>query len=253
MKYRVTEEETIAQGEKFRRNYPPFKPFALTDQEKMRIGEGYMNLFTTQNGQDFDDYGMTDHSDKTARYLPHLRPGDSILLLGTGTGREVLAAKSVGLKAIGTTFGSRNVAFAKILGLTDEEILEVACETLPFAANTFDAVAGYQIFEHTLSPLLFLLEQSRVLKMGGKLMLEWPPAKDYSQGDNPHHQVCFTPGQARALFEKAGFGDIKLYLDDMSPVAEEDMWRGDQTKMLCIEGVKVPCFKDYVLRHWASH
>ena len=64
--------------------------------------------------------------------------------------------------------------------------------------------------EHAMAPMLFLLEQGRVLKPNGTLMLEWPPAKDYTMGENPHHQMCFTPGQAHALFLKAGFKDIKL-------------------------------------------
>ena len=248
MVYRITEEEVRASQVEYKKNYKPWRPFTFTSELATGVYKRIANLVTTQNGQDTDDYAVHE-GNKVEKYLSAYSEGSKVLLLGVGTGREVLAAKGIGFNAVGTTLGSRNTDYAhNYLGLGPDEVLECLNEKLPFTANSFDVVAGFQIFEHTIAPLLFLLEQRRVLKFGGKLLLEWPPAKDYTMGDNPHHQVCFTPGQARDLFLKAGFDSVKLYYDDMYPVPDEDLWRGDQDKMLVVEGIKGNCGKDYVQR-----
>jgi len=244
--YRVTEEEILSAQVEYKKNYPEFKPFRLTNRDASHIAHCFMALLTTQNGADTDDYSVGDNN-KVEKYLSGVPTGSKVLILGTGTGREVLVAKSLGLEAIGTTLGSRNVYFGiHKLGLKDTEILECPNEALPFKRETFDTVAGFQVFEHAVAPLLFLIEQSRVLKTGGKLILEWPPGDKFNMKDNPHHQICFSPGQAFALFEKAGFSDIKVYYDDLTLIPEEDLWRGDQTKMMCIEGIKAPSSQVYI-------
>lgn len=249
--YRVTDEQIQADQREYKKKYKPFRPFTPTEHNKTKMSAAFMNLVTTQNGQDTDDYCVGDNN-KVERYLSDLPEGSDVLLLGTGTGREVLVAKELGYHAVGTTLGSRNIDFGvDVLGLDPSELRECLNEDLPFRNETFDCVAGFQIFEHTLSPLLFLLEQTRVLKIGGKLFLEWPPANQFSMEDNPHHQVCFSFGQAHALFQKAGLTDIKVYYDDMSPVASEDMWREDQNKMLCIEGTRGTAGKHYIQKAWS--
>jgi SAM-dependent methyltransferase len=248
MVYRVTGEESIASQDEYKKNYKPFRPFKVTAQAATHVARGFDNLVSTQNGQDTDDYVVGDNN-PVERYLSDYTVGTRVLLLGVGTGREVMAAKAIGLDAVGITLGSRNTDYAyDYLGLTKEEVFECLTEALPYDPDTFDVVAGFQIFEHTISPLMFLLEQRRVLKPGGKLLLEWPPAEGFHMDDNPHHQVCFTPGQAYMLFRKAGFDNIKLYYDDHSVIPEDDWWRADQNKMLVIEGVKGPARKDYIQR-----
>lgn len=249
--YRVTDKQVQADQAQYKTIYKPFRPFKPTAHNVQKMSSSFLNLVMTQNGQDTDDYCIGDNN-KVEKYLSDLPKGSDVLLLGTGTGREVLVAKELGLHAKGTTLGSRNIDFGiDMLDLQADELLECLNEDLPFRKETFDCVAGFQVFEHTLSPLAFLLEQSRVLKFGGKLVLEWPPANQFSMEGNPHHQVCFSFGQAKALFQKAGFADIKVYYDDLTPVTEADMWREDQTKMLCIEGVKVPSSQPYIVHAWS--
>lgn len=245
--YRISEEEMLAAQAEYKKRYKPWRPFVVDSKLQEGIAKRFANLISTQNGQDTDDYSVEDNN-KTELYLSGCAPGSDILMLGVGTGREVLTAKAMGLNAVGTTLGSRNTDYARdYLGL-GEEVLECLNEVLPFPTESFDIVVGFQIFEHTLAPLLFLLEQRRVLRNGGKLLLEWPHADKYHMDDNPHHQVCFTPGQAYVLFRKAGFSNIKLYYNDLSPIEEKDWWRADLTKMMVIEGVKVKVGKDYILR-----
>jgi len=248
MVYRVSDSQIQADQAAYKKRYKNFRAFSPSEHNTQKVASAFMNLVTTQNGMDTDDYCIADNN-KIERYLSVFTPGARLLLLGTGTGREVIVAKELGYSAVGTTLGSRNIDFGvECLGLSPDELIECLNEDLPFSKDSFDCVAGFQVFEHAIAPLLFLLEQHRVLKVGGKLLLEWPPADQFSMEDNPHHQVCFSPGQAYALFQKAGFGSIRVFYDDLSPISEEDFWRGDQNKMLCIEGTKLPPTKDYIIR-----
>jgi SAM-dependent methyltransferase len=249
--YRVTHEEVTKQTDEYRKKYPPFVPYISTPLDMYKISIFYKNILTTQNGQDTDDY-VIDDNNKVERYLKGTVVGAKVLILGTGSGREIIVAKEMGLNAIGTTLGSRNIHFAQTyLGLKPEEVIECLNEALPFGNCTFDVVTGFQVFEHAVSPLLFLLEQGRVLKFGGRIMLEWPPPDNYSMYDNPHHQVCFVPGQAKVLLDKAAFSRVRCFYDDGSDIPEDKFWSGYHDKMLCVEGYKdSKGVQEFVRRHW---
>jgi len=249
--YRTSKKEVMRTQDEYKKNYAPFRPFVVTHEQRIEIGNRTAIVIKTQNGQDTDDY-VIDDNNKVEKYLKDFPRGSRILLVGVGTGREVLVAKELGFNAAGITFGSRNLDFGhKYLGLSEEEHFEALAEVLPFQKETFDVVAGFQVFEHTISPLIFLLEQGRVLKYGGTLILEWPPPKSHTYGDNPHHQVCFVPGQAKALLEKAGFTNIRLEYDNGTPIPDSDMWNGDADYMLVVVGEKHPCGKEYVNEFWS--
>lgn len=256
MTYRITEEEIQEQWADFRSDYPPFVAYQFSEWEMAKLSAAVVNVLKTQNGQDFDDYCITDEDDKVGKYLKNVNAQEypTALIHGVGTGREVLVAKEMGFRAYGTTLGSRNIEFAnRYLNLNESEIRECLVDVLPFRSSVFDVVIGVQLFEHVVSPLPFLLEQSRVLRKGGKLILEWPPASTHTMDDNPHHQVCFVPGQAHGLFRKAGFDNIKVYYSNMQPVPEELWWSGEAVPgpngkdlMLCIEGTKADSDQQYI-------
>jgi len=167
---------------------------------------------------------------KPAKYMDSF-PRGKALFLGAGGGWEVKMAQDMGFDAYGITLGKPNLNFAHgELALPPEKFIEGISEVLPFSSETFDVVAGFQIFEHTTAPLLFLMEQSRVLRTGGTILLEWPPSHSTSSHD-PKHQICFTPGQAEALLLKAGFGEIKMSYshypsDKVFPVPASEYWSG---------------------------
>jgi len=72
------------------------------------------------------------------------------------TGPRPDLAKEMGFNAVGTTLGSRNVDYGvENLKLNVKEIGECLNEVLPFPSEYFDVVAGFQVFEHALAPLLF--------------------------------------------------------------------------------------------------
>jgi SAM-dependent methyltransferase len=236
-KYRISESEIRKEWAQFRKKMPPFVPFNMDNTEKLKIGEKFLNLIATQNGRDLDDYVIRDDN-KVEKYLSDVTVGSKVLFLGAGTGREIKVALEMGLDAYGTTLGSRNIAFSKgYVGLPDDRLVEVINESLPWASETFDYVVGFQVFEHVIAPLMFLLEQGRVLKTNGKLLLELRDAS-YSSGADPHVQVCYTPGQAQLLFLKAGFEDIKVFYGDHIPIPEKKLWDAKHGLTACIIGTK---------------
>lgn len=250
MKWKCTDEEMQAQQVEYKKNYPKWEPFDSFHSVN-KIGRHFANLITMQNGQDTDDYFMNENH-KVYRYIKDIPAGKSILFLGTGTGREVVAARvDGGLNAYGLTLGNRNTYFAAhYLGAELSTITEGLNEAMPISSESFDYVHGYQVWEHAIAPLIFLLEVGRVLRMGGQVLLEWPPGKDYSMDANPHHQICYTPGQAIALMKKAGFTDIHCTKDNGEQIPDDQIWQNDQDYMLVVRGIKSPATQEYIRKAW---
>lgn len=253
-KVNVSGEEAEMQQKDFKKTWSSFKPFEIDEASKNRVMAHLRDLVHVQNGSDIDDYVLGEPT-KLERYLPNLSTRSRVLFLGTGGGREVADALEQGFDAYGTTLGSRNVEYStKVLGLPPGRVLECMNEALPFPVDHFDVVIGFQVFEHAFAPLMFLLEQRRVLRMNGTIFLEWPPAKNYTMDENPHHFICYTPGQARALLQKAGFINIEPCYDyggKAVPVPEDRLWDGtgmfnvgteseprEIETHLCIKGIK---------------
>lgn len=246
MTYKVTREEAVNQINEYKKEYPEFVPFELSAADKEKLAGKYFSLIKTQNGLDTDDVIIPEKNNVTNN-LSFLSDGSKVLLVGTGTGREVAVAKSMGLEAVGITLGTRNVVFGRrYLGLSKEELIESSIECMPFDSDMFDAVAGFQVFEHAISPLLFLLEIRRVMKIGASLILVWPPAKMYGYDHHPHHQICYSPGQARALFGMAGFGNVSLTQPSGELIQEGDMWNCALDYDMCIRGIKKSDNRSYI-------
>jgi len=187
-----------------------------------RLAKTWRVLLDIQNGESFDDYTFVDDN-KIERYFKALPPPPAkVLFLGTGSGREVYGALKYGYEAYGTTLGQANLPFAKINFGIDLEYVDNC--TMRYPSKSFDIVAGFQIFEHCHSPLIFLFECARVLKENGYFILEWPPGLSpeskptLSEGadhvgteDNLHHVCCWTPFQAYSMVKRSGFADVRLF------------------------------------------
>ena len=248
--YKVTQEEIDRQQEEFWRTVRAYKPFHLTGEQISSLGKRYYNSLMTQDYETrLHDYPIDGTNNKPRKYLSKYPPGTKVLLLGVGVGREVICAQEMGLDAYGITIGYHNVCFGReILGIEEKRLVEGCIDLLPYVSEIFDVVAGFQILEHAIAPMMILLEQSRVLREGGRIILEWPPASGHStNGKDPQHQVCFTPGQAEGLLLKAGFGDVKLFYVDMSPIPEEAYWDGGRIKgYVIVTATKIECSEKYI-------
>lgn len=76
---------------------------------------------------------------------------------------------------------------------------------LPFQNKAFDWIFSSHTLEHLISPMLFLIEANRVLKMSGKLLLI-TPYPDF--GICWEHILVPTHEQLKRLVQRAGFNMI---------------------------------------------
>lgn len=65
--------------------------------------------------------------------------------------------------------------FKSKVGLTNLRFVHLPDDTLPFAADSFDAVFSTNVFEHVMNPEAVLAELFRVLRPGGSLVTRFGP------------------------------------------------------------------------------
>jgi demethylmenaquinone methyltransferase / 2-methoxy-6-polyprenyl-1,4-benzoquinol methylase len=103
----------------------------------------------------------------------HLKNGESLLDLGTGTGdiaQEVLR-QVPGVKTVGGDF-TLEMMYVGRMQPTKQQILWLGCDAqkLPFSACSFDAVVSGFLLRNVTSVDIALREQYRVLKPGGRVV-----------------------------------------------------------------------------------
>lgn len=103
------------------------------------------------------------------------KPGLKVLDVGCGVGEEVIELAYLGANCVGLEAAEDAVRL--INEVRDE--FELNLETiygnalnLPFNNGFFDVVMSQEFFEHVTNPDLALKEQIRVLKNGGRLIIE---------------------------------------------------------------------------------
>lgn len=111
---------------------------------------------------------------------------------------------------------------------------------LPFADNSFDLVSMFSVIEHVQNSKLAAQEACRVLKKGGKLVMQFPnryfPLDLHSGLINP----VFAPAFARkTLFTRLGYKDL-LDKVDIPRRKELDRWLEHSATLLGIRKVFYP-------------
>lgn len=108
-----------------------------------------------------------------AFFLPHVRPGMTLLDCGCGPGTITLDFAEIVAPAetIGVDIESSQLQFARMQAVNQEKLnvrfMVADLYTLPFPDSTFDAVFLHGVLEHMQSPVTALGEVCRVLKHGG--------------------------------------------------------------------------------------
>ena len=214
------------QKDAFYLKYPErvWKEYVHSDAEMTKIRVALNFLINTQNGQDLDDGIIRDRFLNLGTEFI----GKDVLIVGSGTGREVNFALNKGaLSVCGITMGKRNNLFAReVMGI--EQII-VDMHMLPFSNEKFGIITGFQVLEHAYAPIIFLLECNRVLKTGGIFYVETPPSKTHSMDSWLHHIMCPTPRQMFCLLLKSGFKPLEFNEIDISglKVGDDFEWLDD--------------------------
>lgn len=108
---------------------------------------------------------------KRASKIIHLIPKDGLHLdVGTGNGDGTLLFSQL-KETIGIDYGYVSTKNAKEKGL---EVCQADARALPFKSNSFNSISCLDVLEHIPEPELAIHEISRVLMLGGTLILQTP-------------------------------------------------------------------------------
>jgi SAM-dependent methyltransferase len=143
-----------------------------------------------------------------------LTRGADALEIGTGTGGMLHALLQRGLRARGVEINPALIADSvKWYGQLPVEA--VSGVTLPFQAASFDLVVSFDVLEHIRDSDAHLMEVSRVLRPGGRYLIQtpskWPNTifetirwKSFTRWRDDHCAL-HTPSQLRHRLEAHGF------------------------------------------------
>jgi len=147
-----------------------------------------------------------------ARLLAALAGARGLLLdagCGTGGFLSVLHARRRDLGAVGLEYDAS--AATRAAGKSHQPVACGSVNAMPFADRSFDAAVSADVLCHeAVQPGLALAELYRVLRPGGRLVLNLPA---YAWLLSAHDRRVrnarrFTARQARALLAEAGFGHV---------------------------------------------
>ena len=118
---------------------------------------------------------------------------------GEGTHRQAFPAQRYCGLDLGVGDGTWNYRNLDVIG-------DLAL--LPFDEGCFDAALNVVVLEHVTEPQKVLLEISRVLAPGGRLLLVAP--HEWEEHQQPHDYYRFTRYGLAYLLSRAGFEQIEI-------------------------------------------
>jgi SAM-dependent methyltransferase len=142
-----------------------------------------------------------------------LMPGTDALEVGTGTGGMLHTLLERGLRARGVEINPALIAESR-RWFGELPVQAVSGVALPFAAASFDLVVSFDVFEHIRDSDAHLREVVRVLRPGGRYLVQTPSKWPNTVFETirwrsatrwrDDHCALHTPGQLRRRFETHG-------------------------------------------------
>jgi len=138
--------------------------------------------------------------------------GKDVLDIGCGDGALslYLASEHAPRSVVGVDINAAALSRARAARDQEPKVSEAqvdfvqgSIDGLPFADESFDVVVAFDCLEHVMAPLPILEEWHRVLRPGGRCLLEWFP---YKGPWGPHMESLIPVPWAHVLFgQKAMF------------------------------------------------
>ena len=138
------------------------------------------------------------------------RPFESMLDLGTGTGRLLELFAPFYNRAIGIDASADMLAVARAnldrAGIARAQVRLGDIQHLPFQRNSFDLVTVHQVLHYLNDPERAIAEAARVLRPGGRLLIVdfAPHDLEFLRERHAHRRLGFTPIAMRQWIEAAG-------------------------------------------------
>ena len=122
------------------------------------------------------------------------RPGDRVLLVGDGGGKDYWYFAWQGVRC-------EAVDVAEQALLPGVIIADISAGELPFAPETFDAIVMCDVLEHIYNDCQALANVHRLLKPAGRLVLSGPYWHDFPE----HHVRLHSPRIVERMLQHHGF------------------------------------------------
>lgn len=184
----------------------------MTIQEKFTYYSNFIAQKTQKDGSNFSNRPAVQRAlKKLLNFITEkniLHQGSKVLDIGAGGGQvSKHFEENFGASCWGITLNENEVKLAQEKGM---KLKKADMHDLPFADNHFDTIYAAHVLEHSVAPLIALLEWRRVLKVGGSLILWGPVGRDFKGQDDgtvvfgcKDHLLTPTLWQYKWLFELA--------------------------------------------------
>ena len=170
--------------------------------------------YFTENAADWDTIRALHVADAAveAAMLEALgdRQFDSLLDLGTGTGRMLELLAPLYSRAVGIDASAAMLAVARANldkgSIANAQVRLGDIQHLPFGRNAFDVVTIHQVLHYLDEPERAIAEAARVMRPGGRLLIAdfAPHALEFLREEHAHRRLGFARGTLKSWFEAAG-------------------------------------------------
>jgi len=153
---------------------------------------------------------------------PDFQDGGKMLDVGCGNGRYLLTMRTLGWDVQGVEFSESGVRVCRQANLP---VHHGDLESAAFPGDSFDLITVRHVIEHIPDPQPFMRELVRVLKPGGRLVIETPNSQalgrawlggNWYANDVPRHLILFSPDNLSQLARNHGLNE-RLRILETSP------------------------------------
>jgi SAM-dependent methyltransferase len=195
---------------------------------------------------------------------PQIGPGAVVLEPGAGSGEfsSRLAMTGAQIVAVELSPKQTRIGSARLKSVNNLSFSVADVMSLPFANNSFDAVAGCSVLHHFHMPSA-LQEFTRVLKPGGRFLFSEPnmlnpqvaveknvPGIGRRLGNSPD-ETAFFRWRIAALLKRHGFVDIRVTPFDFLHPGTPDAWIDVVSGMSRVLE-RVPIVREFAGSLWIS-
>jgi ArsR family transcriptional regulator len=225
-------------------------PVLLRDGERLstvkRLRSERAQAYFSRNASAWDELRKLHVSDEDVEAallrIVGTTPVDSLLDLGTGTGRILQLLSAVYRRAVGIDASRDMLAVARAnldkAGIVKASVRHGDILNLPLEGQDFDLVTVHQVLHFLDQPELAIAEAARVLRPGGRLVIVdlAPHGLEYLRNDHAHVRLGFSHQAMAEWLEKVGL-DVEEVVDLVSgkqgaPALTATVWLARDRRLL---------------------